>query len=1091
MAIGTKIGSAYFEVLASTIGFGDSLEAGVTNAITARAFVLGDAMERLGKALFFRFTLPFAVGASANLAQFAKLERGVAETLTLFNTAPSLINRTFGAMTKGIRGVSEEVGGLESAIADGLYQTISAGVPRGDAFEFLNVAQMAATADKTADLTEAVDGLTTIINAYSLSSEDALKISDAMFAAVARGKTTFGELGQDIGRVAPLAANAGATFQETLAIISQLTVGGLKTSESISFLRAAITGLLRPGDEMNEIFERIGFKSAEAAVPVLGLQGAFQAVVEAAGGSTSRLQELIGTSEGVTAVLGVTGDKAMAFASVLDSIENSAGRTVSAFDIVEGTVSRSFGRMTEAFDRLGNLFGGLGAQFAQPVVDFVTGVINEIIDVFDELAPYIETVAGGFARFIGQLNAPVIRTIAGVLASIVISFGGMLAIIGGVLIPLGLFIKGIAFAVTALHLLGPATKVLGVMTKGVHALGAGMVALAGKITGTNIAASTASQTLSFFGKTFSITLRQVVAFSVGMIAVAVAVAAAVVIAKEWSEVLGDIDDEMLITTVGVDRLAESLGIVLDPLGRIAETAEADHDLNFEFVLANAPLLENVQLTLDRLGETAAKDQVIRIAYELSSRGASVDEVEKFIERISSVTELDIDISDVFSQLDSGEAAFTGLNAQLDLAISLLPDVRDGFESLQAVHGALLPDVRMTQQAYADLADFLVQIRIEEGPEAFVKAMAAVQSSIEGTSVEDFFVDEILKSFNDAADGATNFSTKNTATFAQLPAELARGIPFYSELATNIDAVTEAAEAAAGPLKDMTGGLPSDIEAFGITTSKVLEGVITLTQQQSSTLQQVRGDIGSVLQAGEDVILSTFTTIREGMLAQMPLLDTYKGAVKQSFASWKKGQNLFQADIEAVASLRDNIKDRIAPEILGAFDKLSLDKKAWLANLGEKNLETALVELGESFDAANQAAADTFEQDIPDTLQRANEAMQTKFDELEAIAGASGRGVAKLFNIWFERRSKLWEDTASTAMANIATILGKTIAGPTVGPVTFTDGGFEPVPPPTGPGVAGTDIDVHIYNANTSNLVRDSEKAAGIIRTSSRLPAGAG
>ncbi len=344
--LGTRLGSAHFDVVPNLLGFGDSLTAGISNAFTARAAVLGDVMERAGKALFVRFTLPLAVATAANIAQFQALERSVLETLTLFGTAPSLIDATFGEMSAGIRGVAEEVGGLERSIADGLYQTISAGVPSEGAFEFLNVAQMAATADKTADLTTAVNALTTGVNAFGLEWSETQRVSDIFFATVARGKTTFGELGDDFGRVAPLAFNAGVRIEETAAIIGQLTVQGLKTSEAVSFLRAAITGLLRPGDEMNEIFKAIGFSSAEAAVPVLGLQGAFQTVVDAARGSTSRLQELIGTSEGVTAVLGVTGESAAAFASVLRSVENSAGSTRRAFEIIDGSVSRLFGRMT-------------------------------------------------------------------------------------------------------------------------------------------------------------------------------------------------------------------------------------------------------------------------------------------------------------------------------------------------------------------------------------------------------------------------------------------------------------------------------------------------------------------------------------------------------------------------------------------------------------------------------------------------------------------------------------------------------------------------------------------------------------------------
>lgn len=1087
--LGTKVGSAFFEVVASFAGFGESLQSGVVNAITSRGLILGQAMESLGKQLFTKFTIPFGVAAAANVAQFQHLERAIAETLTLFGTAPVLIDETFDAMSKGISDVSREVGGLESQIADGLYQTISAGVPSGQAFEFIKVAQIAAIADKTSDLTSAVDGITTAISAYGLEFTDAEAVSDSFFATVARGKTTFGELSNSLGRVAPLAANAGVSLEETLSVIGQLTVQGLQTSEAVSFLRAGITGLLRPTDELNEIFARTGFATAEAAIPVIGLQKAFQTVVDAAGGSTSKLQELIGTSEGVTAILGVTGENTEKFASILNSVEDSAGRSSAAFAIVDQTVSRSFGRMTEAFDRLGNLFGSIGADFAQPVVDAITSILNELFDIFESLAPLIVSVSGAFAKFFKVFNLPVVKQMAALLAALVISFGGLLGILGAIVGPLG-------FVITKLISLGIATSVFqktlplfARLGKATTALGDGFLRLAERFTGVSSASKSASKSLTFFGKTLKFSTRQLIGFSAGMLAITAASVAALAIAKEWRESLEKIDRQTLLTTQGVDRLAESLGATLDPLESIAKAAEGDGDINFAFKLANADLLQSVQSTLLTLGQAAAETQVINIAYQISSRGGTTEDVEKFIDRVNEVAGLDIDLVDVINDINSGSAAFGGITVQLDKAIDSLDGVKQGYESLQGQAGSLIPSVRRVQNHFTELADQLVQLRLTEGPEAFKAAMDEVGEALAGTEQEDFFVDELLKSFDRAADGAADFSTFSASSMDDFWVQFAAGLPFISDLVGGLEEVEGAADGTGDALVDMTGGLPSDIEKFGIAYVEHLPGIIELTETQIGTLQDLKGEIDTILDAGTQYITDHFNEMNTQITNQMPLLGIYEGAIDQSFAKWKKGQEQFVEDLAAVDVARQKLVDNFeeGSGLVDAFDAQSLDKQAWLAALNPAEFQEAMDLLLASETAVGESLATRMEQDQNEIMTGVQNAMNARYQELYDEAAEAGAGVATLWQIWFDRKSDAWVTTAETVMADVARIISQDIPGPTVGPLNFG-------PTPSN-GVYGQEsstgsqtpiVNLTVNNPQVGNLTGDTQKAVGIVKTSQLL-----
>lgn len=115
-----SLGDLFFKISPDMGDFGKQLESGVAIAAGSTIATVGTAIEALGKSITKKFTLPLAVATAANIAQFQALDREIRSTLTLFGTAPALVDETFNAMAAGIRGVSTEVGGLEKDIADGL-----------------------------------------------------------------------------------------------------------------------------------------------------------------------------------------------------------------------------------------------------------------------------------------------------------------------------------------------------------------------------------------------------------------------------------------------------------------------------------------------------------------------------------------------------------------------------------------------------------------------------------------------------------------------------------------------------------------------------------------------------------------------------------------------------------------------------------------------------------------------------------------------------------------------------------------------------------------------------------------------------------
>ena len=1084
--LGTKLGSAFIEVSANLVGFGAGLSSDITNSLLSQQFVVAQALEGFGKAVFSKFSLPLIAATTANIAQFQALDREIRTTLTLFGTAPRLVDDTFSTMAAGIREVSEEVGGLERDIADGLYQAISAGIPRGGVFDFLEVAQMAAMSDRTADITTAVDGLTTVINAFGLEATQAEEAADVMFATVRLGKTTFGELASDIGRVAPLAANAGVSFNELFASVGALTLGGLQTSESISFLRAAITGLLRPTDELNTVFKAAGFNSAEAAIPVIGLQQAFQLVVDAVGGSTSKLQELIGTSEGVSAILGVTGDNADKFARGLNAAENATGAISTAFEIMDGAVGRTFGRMTETFDRLGNTFGEMAAQFAVPVFDLLTEVITRLVGVVENFRPIVEGLGIAFGTVVSAFNIPVFTEVVALIAAMAIGISGIIGGLGlwaltfGRVINAGLKVQVVIFLVNKLK--GSFLAAQAASTR----LGTSMVKMTdeaakagGSIGFLGKAARGTGRSFQLFGKSLLVSLGIVAAIGVAIGLTVIAIGKYIKSQREAAEAAD-------VFGKGVDQLAESLGV--------SRRRFADWESSIEdgvvgvsaFEDANRDLVNRLREVNDEFGNLIAADlaEAFIVSLEFENQG-EFDAAVLAIERL-----VDIDLDLDFGSLESASVVTQRLAEGVTAAF-------DAFKNTEGIKDA----GRQAETLGLAVVTLLKAARESGDVELFDSLLADMGAQLD--AVDTAKLGQLASGIRSAIEASEEAGgldvdiTSGPGIFGKVNALLTREGDLTRRLIEqgftfDFDPVAISFEKPdREPIIDfgLTDQERADAQARGDLALAQLERIrnlrdefgITLSQAANTTDEQfsaARDSIAGMGQAFDDARASVeeaFGAIEAGLFAQNPLLDVYSGAIKQSFAEWKTGQAQFRADVEAVTTLRDTLVDSNLPQaLIDAFDRQPIEKQAWLAALGESDLEEALAEMSETFNLLDENAKLRQLQSFTDIMDAGGLIITEGFAEYGPIAADAGLVVADLFDEQFDIGAANWIVTAEGWMSQLQGVLSGTLTGPSVGPISFDGAG----------GVHGGNVTYNttINNPTTDNLGRDLERANAVNAT---------
>ena len=244
-------------------------------------------------------------------------------------TLTDLTAEEFNKLQESVIELSKQGPYSAEELARALYQTISAGVDASHSLSFLTQAMKAAQAGAT-DLFTAVDGLTTIMNAWGLSMEELAKVSDAIFVAVREGKTTFQELAMTIGTVAPTASQAGISLEEVLSAVAALTKQGIDTARAMTSLNYAIQSVIAPSEEAKKTAKELGIEFNASALASKGLVQFLEDIYTAAQGNQETLSKLFGSVEALRGVFALTGNAADDFNEILNEMANSAGETEKA-----------------------------------------------------------------------------------------------------------------------------------------------------------------------------------------------------------------------------------------------------------------------------------------------------------------------------------------------------------------------------------------------------------------------------------------------------------------------------------------------------------------------------------------------------------------------------------------------------------------------------------------------------------------------------------------------------------------------------------------------------------------------------------------
>ena len=374
---------------------------GISSMTVAAGNLIADFVKSASSKMAELVTFSVDIGAS--------FETALAKVSTIADTSKVSV----GDLNKQILDTSGSMGVAAADIAEAAYQAISAGQDTANAVAFAGQASKLAAAGFTSS-SSAVDILTTALNAYGLSADQATHVSDVLLTTQNLGKTSVDELSSSMGKVIPLAAAYGVTVENLSSGLAVMTANGIATAEATTYTKSMLNELGDAGSTVGKILQKQTGKSfAQLNAEGKSLGDVLQILYKSVGGSSTAFAGLWSSVEAGTGALSLASGGAEHFNDVLSQMQNSAGATETAYETMTDTFQHKVETMQTAAQNFSiTLYDSLEPTLGD-VAQWGTDCISTLTTALSEGGPEAMLAAAG--EIISDLAAGIAAQLPGLM----------------------------------------------------------------------------------------------------------------------------------------------------------------------------------------------------------------------------------------------------------------------------------------------------------------------------------------------------------------------------------------------------------------------------------------------------------------------------------------------------------------------------------------------------------------------------------------------------------------------------------------------------------------------------------------------------
>lgn len=245
------------------------------------------AREEMGRTLpsyLNAATAGAALGAGLIAVGFesTKMAGDYQKSITALQTGAGELHANLGLVSSGMLKMSSDVGIGSEELSKGMYMIESAGFHGADGLKVLRVAAEGSKAD-LADMNTISNALTTKLNAYHETADNATASTNQMVEAVALGKMHMEEFAGSLSAVLPVAAAAKISFAEVAGAVATMTAQGMSAQQATQDLSNTIINLESPNNVAIKEMKAMGLEALDVSAHLgeRGLTGTLKLMSQA------------------------------------------------------------------------------------------------------------------------------------------------------------------------------------------------------------------------------------------------------------------------------------------------------------------------------------------------------------------------------------------------------------------------------------------------------------------------------------------------------------------------------------------------------------------------------------------------------------------------------------------------------------------------------------------------------------------------------------------------------------------------------------------------------------------------------------------
>lgn len=297
-------------------------------------------------------------------------------------------------MSSAIKALSDETGVAAAELSDSVYNAISATGDTANAVSLVGDATRLATAG-FAESEDALGVLTTVMNAYGMTANEASKISDSLIMTQNRGVTTVGDLAGSMGKAIATASAYSVNLTNLEASYISLTKAGISTNESTTYLSSMLKELGSSGTKVAKVIQSETGKSfGQLMSEGYSLGDVLEILQKSVNGDSEALINLWSSAEAGKAANAIASQGIDYFRESLDALNNSTGLTEEAYKT-----------MAQTFQFQSQLIKTNWDNLKISVFDSLKEPLARVLSQVNEVMPAVQGAISGAAESVGNFVA--------------------------------------------------------------------------------------------------------------------------------------------------------------------------------------------------------------------------------------------------------------------------------------------------------------------------------------------------------------------------------------------------------------------------------------------------------------------------------------------------------------------------------------------------------------------------------------------------------------------------------------------------------------------------------------------------------------